>query len=146
VLAEAKAKRAERMAAADERLDAAERANASASEKRASLQESLAENQRRQDELYKRTPGANVKGEQEQAEWWTKHYEEMTDLKSKEQGIMGDLRDKPVQLGADGLAKSGLFSGSALNFGMDSSTQKAQLECLKRLVRIQETHKDPHSL
>jgi hypothetical protein len=149
VLADAEAKRAERRAQADERIANAERQNMTTSAKRASMQNELDANHARQDDLYARYAKgapANLKSHEEIEDWKTKIYEDMSNLKAREQGIIGDLRKKPIELGADGIAKSGLFSGAALNFSMGDGTQKAQLDCLRQLVRIGETHRDPHTL
>lgn len=146
---EARAKRDERRAAADERIADAQRQNMNTSEKKASLEKALAENRKRQDDLYARHakgPPPNLKTEGEKGEWETKMYEDMASLKAKEQGIIGDMREKPIQLGADGLAKSGLFSASALNFSMSNDTERAQLDALRTIARLIQQRRDPHGL
>jgi hypothetical protein len=58
--------------------------------------------------------------------------EKMTELQTRREGLMSQLREKPMSLPADSLAKSGLFSGSALNTLSGSNEVLTTLKGIER--------------
>jgi hypothetical protein len=131
---EGKAKRLE----AEDRLKDIQRKNMSRGDRRASLQADLANVDSKIANL---APFLDILNEADKTR--------MAGYRTQHEVLTGELREgqqKPIQLGADGLAKSGLFSGSALNFGMGDGTQRAQLDVLRSIDRHVAASHDPHGL
>ena len=130
---EGKGKRLE----AEERLKEIQRQNMSKGDRRASLQEELANVDAKIKSL---APFLDILNEADKTR--------LTGYRIQHETLTGELKEKtnPIQLGADGLAKSGLFSGSALNFGMDGDTQREQLSVQRQMLHELQIHRDPHGL
>jgi hypothetical protein len=119
----------------EERLRDAKRKNMTTGARRASLQSELANVDSKIEHL---KPFFDILGESDKAR--------LAGYEIQHETLTGELRKKPIELGADGIAKSGLFSGAALNFSMGDGTQKAQLDVQRQMLRELQARHDPHQL
>jgi hypothetical protein len=135
--ADGKAKREQ----AEDRLREIQLKNMGASARRASLQTELATVDSKIKNL---APFLDILGESDKTR--------LAGYRIQQETLTGELRDteekhtKPPMIGSDALAKSGLFSASALNIVGEGGRPDAQLVELKGIRRAIETHRDPHGL
>jgi hypothetical protein len=66
-------------------------------------------------------------------------------LKGKAEGLISDLKEKPLNFSADNLAKVGLYSASSIAFNPVLGIQQQQLNVLHRIAHNTGIHSDPHS-
>jgi hypothetical protein len=101
--------------AAQESQRAQERRLLAPGQSRISLMQELLRTRRKiEDEEMRKAPDT-LKTDEEKRDWEAKHEERLAGLRGKLAGYQYDLRERPIMMGADALAKSGLFGASSLN-------------------------------
>lgn len=117
-----------------DRIESARRQNMTSYEKKRSIEAQLKRLGEEREEIDMRQAPSNLTAE-ETKDWRTKNEHKAAELTATMEGLKGDLMEKPMQVTANNLAKSGLFTGSALNVQDERNIPKEQLKVLQTIAR-----------
>lgn len=123
----------DRYDAAEERIEAAKRQNMTHAEKRASMEKTLADTEAKIESLKGRKAPASMKSQSEIDEFYVKNKEQIAAEEAKKQGLIADLREKPIDMPQNSLGKSGLFTASGLSG--PGNVERDMLSELKQINR-----------